>query len=98
MPVEYFNDGPPDEFSKVVFFLLGYGLVSSLLAFKYPTVGKSLLRSYYVFFILGCVALSLAAVGAANLVGFGLLFAPVMICWIMVRGLKGEERGDGEVL
>jgi hypothetical protein len=98
LPVEYFNGSPPDDFSKVIFFLLSYGLLSSLLAFRYPLAGKSLLRSYYIFFILFCFILAVAAVRAVNLVGFGMLLAPVIICWIVVRSLRtGAAREEQDL-
>ena len=95
IPVEFFNDGPPNDFAKSTFFLLGFGLLSSLLAFKLPLAGRSLLRGYYVFFILSCVVLSVAALrDTVSVVTAVLFLAPVFICAAIVRELRGRRNTE----
>jgi Ca2+/Na+ antiporter len=97
IPVEYFNDGPPGTISKSAFFLLGFGLLSSLLSFKFPIAGRSLLRGYYVFFLLSCVVLSVSALrNTASVVAGGLLVAPILVCWSIVRELRSRRNADPE--
>lgn len=98
IPVEYFNNAPPGDLSRCTFFLLGYGILSSILAFKFPRAGRSLLRSYYGFFMLSCIVFSVAAAtDSRTVIAAGMVVIPILICGSLIAVLKRHPKSGSEL-